>query len=344
MTLFDFFFNQTNKQIKDCFRKVGLEKHYDLSDNKEGFCRMFGLTPDSRVTTLYTSHAHGKGFIYVYLKVPNTVFPETPIEFELSYCICSCKGACTVSLMHVSTYDRFDYFKEVSDLYDDRPEYNNIKCSISLNELGDFADGLEVEDLKFAKTKTVKDVYDAIIDYALATKPYIVMFMQSTKDGSYEKFWNKYSPKDQFKRGKENIFKMFAPSQIKSWMLIERSGHKMSLEEFVLLNVATEKKALGDRTGEVYSSDDNTRVKACLDLIDAYKNNYVEDTSFNDWCELYEKAYHKMRKRYAEEREKISKELGINQKYVGVFCKQWPQNYVPEDAYDLDWRDENWKD
>ena len=344
MTIFDFFFNQTNKQIKECFRKIGLEKHYNLPDDKEGFCRVFGLTPDSRVTSLYTSHAYGKGFIHAYLEVPNTVFPEHPIKFDLAYCVCSCKGACSISLMRVATYDSFEYFSEVSDLYDARPEYNNIECSISLKALDDFADGLEAEDLKFARTKTVKDLYDAIMDYASTTKPYIDMFIQSTKDGSYEKLWNKYAPKDPFRRGKDNIFKMFAPSQIKSWMLIERSGHKMSLDEFVLLNVATEKHALGDRTSEVYSSDDDTRVKASLEIIDAYKNDYVEDTSFNDWCEVYEKAYHEMRKRYAEEREKISKELGINQKYVGIFCKRWPQNHVPEDAYDLNWTDENWKD
>jgi hypothetical protein len=121
-------------------------------------------------------------------------------------------------------------------------------------------------------------------------------------------------------------------------MLIERSGHKMSLDEVVLLTVATEKKALGDRTVEVYSEDIETRVKACLDIIEAYKNNYIEDTSFNDWCALYEKANREFRHLYETMRSDISKKYGINPKYLGVFCKSWPQNFVPEDAHDINWK------
>lgn len=344
MTIFEFFYNQTTKQIKECFRKAGIEKHGDLPDDVKSFCYVFGLEPDNRIKLFSVHHQYGKGFITVSFSVPNSVFPDCPIDFWVNYSIKSCKGACSITLFKVFFNDSVDYFKEISDLYDKRPKYNNIECSVSLSQLGDvFADGIEQEDFTFAKTLTIKDVYDAIMKYAEETKPYIDKFMQNTKDGSYETLWNKYSPKDPFVRG-DAIFKLFAPSQLRTWMFIERSGHKMSLDEFVLMNVATEKRVLGDRTGEVYSYDVNTRVKACLDLIDAYKNKYVEDTSFNDWCELYEKAYHEMRKRYAEERERISKELGINQKYVGVFCKRWPQNYVPEDAYDLDWRDENWKE
>ena len=341
MTIFEFFYNQTTKQIKECFRKAGIEKYVDVPENQHDFCDVFGLEQDNRIRYSYSHNADYQGSMYVYFSMPNTIFPANQIMFDVHYHIRSCKNACSVSLTSVFGYYKdCEFFSEVSDIYDARPDYNNIVCKIDLPGLKSFF-GWEAE---IDKNTTLAHIYDAVIEYAQTIKPYIDAFVQSTKDGSFEKIWNTYSPKDPFVRG-DSIFKGFViTSHIKSWMLIERSGHKMSLDEFVLLNVATEKKALGNRTGEVYSEDIETRVKACLDLIDAYKNNYVKDTSFNDWCELYEKAYHKMRKRYAEEREKISKELGINQKYVGVFCKQWPQNYVPEDAYDLDWRDEKWKE
>lgn len=343
MTIFEFFYNQTTKQIKECFRKAGIEKYVDVPDDIKSFCYVFGLDTDNRIKSFCVSRQYGQSFITVSFSILNSVFPNCPIDFWLEYSIKSCKGACSITLFKVFFNDSVEYFKEISDLYDKRPEYNNIECSVSLSQLGDvFADGLVREDFTFAKTLTIKDVYDAMMKYAEETKPYIDKFMQSAKDGSYEEIWNKYSPKDPFVRG-DAIFKMFAPSQLRTWMLIEHSGHKMSLDEFVLLNVATEKKALGDRTGEVYSGVDNTRVKACLDAIDTYKNDYIKDTSFNDWCELYEKANQEIRSLYETIRSDTSKKFGINPKYLGVFCKSWPQNYVPEDAYDINWKDDSKK-
>ena len=343
MTIFEFFYNQTTKQIKECFRKAGIEKYVDVPDDIKSFCYAFGLDADNRIRTFSVNRQYGQAFITVSFSIPNSVFPKCPIDFWLEYSIKSCKGACSITLFKVFYNDNVEYFKEISDLYDNRKEYNNIECSVSLCQLGDtFSNGLEQEDFIFAKTLTIKDVYDAIMKYAEETKPYIDRFMQSTKDGSYEEIWNKYSPKDPFVRG-DAIFKMFAPSQLRTWMLIEYSEHKMPLDEFVLLNIATFKRALGDRTREVYAENIEERVKACLDIIEAYKNDYIKDTSFNDWCELYEKANQELRSLYETIRSDTSKKFGINPKYLGVFCKSWPQNYVPEDAYDINWKDDSKK-
>ena len=332
MTIFEFFYNQTVKQIKDGFRKAGIEKYVDVPENQQDFCEVFGLEQDNRISYSYSHDADYQGSMYVYFSVPNTIFPANQIRFDAHYHIRSCKNACSVSLTSVFGYNEdCEFFSEVSDIYDARPDYNNIECRIDLPGLKRFF-GWEAE---IDKNTTLAHIYDAVIEYAQTIKPYIDAFMQSTKDGSFEKIWNTYSPKDPFVRG-DSIFKGFViTSHIKSWMLIERSGHKMSLDEFVLLNVATEKKALGERTGEVYSEDIETRVKACLDIIEAYKSNYIEDTSFNDWCALYEKANQEFRNLYETMRSDVSKKYGINPKYLGVFCKSWLQNFVPEDAYNI---------
>ena len=47
MTILDFFFKQTPKQIKECFKNVGLDKYYDVPSNNEEFWK-FGEVFRSR--------------------------------------------------------------------------------------------------------------------------------------------------------------------------------------------------------------------------------------------------------------------------------------------------------
>ena len=53
MTILDFFFKQTPKQIKECFKNVGLDKYYDVPSNNEEFCKKFNLEDDKNVCIYY---------------------------------------------------------------------------------------------------------------------------------------------------------------------------------------------------------------------------------------------------------------------------------------------------
>ena len=343
MTILEFFYNQTTKQIKDCFRKVGLEKYINVPENADGFCKMFGLEPDARLH-LFTIVRGGQCELYVYFSVPNEVFPTTPIKFGVEYSINSCKGACSISIQDV--FDESNeccYFSEVTDLYDSRDEYNNIECRVNKSDLHDVFEpkGGWGEREYLSKQSTIKDVYDAVMKYAASVKPYVDAFMLSTKDGSYEKIWNKYLPNEPWKRGHE-IFKQYGALHVKSWMLLEQSGHKTSLEDFILLLVATDKLALGDRTGSVYDKRDDVRINACLEAIESYKKNFIDDTSFNDWCELFERANREFYKRFTVLHEEVSREFGINKKYLNnttgraLAHMKFLGHEIPKDAYILD--------
>lgn len=346
MTLFEFFFNQTTKQIKERFREVGLEKYVDVPRNEKDFCKKFGLEPDERISiSCWVEDSECK--LYLYLTLPNIVYPSTPIKFSPKYYIKSRKGACTISAGGVFENKDCTFFEAVSDLYDDREEYNNIACRVEDEELSGVFDektsywGSE-KYWVLGKDKTLSDVYDAVMDYASEMKPYIDKFIDSTKDGSYEKIWNKYLPNKPWKRGNE-IFKQYGSIHLKSWMLIDKyRAEDMSFDEFVLLHVATDKRALGDRTIEVLRGHDRNRVKACLEAIEAYKKNFIDDNSFNEWCELYEKANQEFYKRFSAMKEAVSKEFGINPKYLNntdncaLGFMKFLGHSVPEDAHVLD--------
>jgi hypothetical protein len=90
-------------------------------------------------------------------------------------------------------------------------------------------------------------------------------------------------------------------------------------------------------TGKIYYVIDTEDEQA-----EAYKKNFIDDNSFNEWCELYEKANQEFYKRFSAMKEEVSKEFGINPKYLNntdncaLGFMKFLGHSVPEDAHVLD--------
>lgn len=342
MTILDFFFKQTPKQIKECFKNVGLDKYYDVPSNNEEFCKKFNLEDDKNVR-ISTIKRWSACELYVYITMSNPVFPETPIRFNIEYYIKSGKGACSISISEVfGFHEDCQYFNKVSDIFDDRDKFNNIELNVRTWQLpdvfdihNDSYDGKTYTTLK--KNKTFEDVYNSVIQYCNNIKPYINKFIESIDDGSYEATWNKYLPSEPWKRGHE-IFRAFALIHFRSWMLCNNAGHNLSFDDFVILLIATSKRVLGDKSGDLICQDNEKVVNACFKAIEIYKKDYLEDTSYNDWCETYKKANQEFYDEYVNLLDTISKKYNINKDYLkyipGWDCwKIYTGDKVPDNAY-----------
>ena len=338
MTIYDFFFTQTLQEIKQCFKNVGLQKYTAVPENVNDFCKVFGLLPDERVSYLHTTKRFSRCELCLCISVENPIFPETAIKFEPEYTITSSKGACSIKQTRTfGFHEHCCFFKQVSDIFDNRPEYNNIEFSVSASDFPNLFSKNGYNEHHLDKSKTLKDAFDAIVDYEKRIKPYIDVFVESTTNDEYEKVWNKYLPTEPWKRGNE-IFRSYPLLHTELWMLLNEAGYSISFEDFIVLCVATCKNVLGENTRDLLSEDTELRIKSCLEAIKKYKTDFVEDTSYVDWCNLYKKANEEYYNKIQELCLEISKKYGINSKYIRNskgfgFTAEFKGNTVPEDAY-----------
>lgn len=338
MTIYDFFFTQTLQEIRQSFKNVGLVKYKDVPENVDDFCKLFDLLSDERVLYLQAIKRYSQCELYLHIDIENPIFPETKIVFGPTYVITSGKNACSIRQTRTFGFNEMCYFfKHVSDIYDDRPQYNNIEYYVSVEDFPNLFKNNGDERFVFDKSKTLKDAFDIVVDYEKRIKPYIDGFVQSTTNGEYERVWNKYMPTEPWNRGNE-FFRSYPSVHVESWMLLNEAGYSVSFEDFVVLCVATHKKVLGDNTCDVLSKDNKLRVKSCIKAIKKYKTDFVEDTSYIDWCNLYKQANEEYYNKINELTIEISKKYGINSKYVTNRCgytAEFQDNTVPEDAYTI---------
>ena len=338
MTIYDFFFTQTLAEIRQCFKNVGLVKYNDVPESINDFCNVFGLQPDKRVRYLHAIKRYSHCELYVHIEAENPVYPETALKFEPEYCISSGRNACSIKQVRAFGFHEYcEFFKQVSDIFDDRPEYNNIEFSAWASNFPDLFSKNGYDEYDLDKSKTLENVFDAVVDYEKRIKPYIDAFVESTTNGEYEKIWNKYLPTEPWKRGDE-IFRAYPSVHVRTWMLLNEAGYSISLEDFIVLCVATSKKVLGDNTGDLLSEDTELRVKSSIEAIKKYKTDFIDDTSYVDWCNIYKKANAEYYNKIQELCLEISKKYGINSKYVRnssgfSFTAEFKGDTVPEDAY-----------
>ena len=140
MTLSDFFLKQTKKQIRECCKAVGLDKYRNIPSTIEEWCETFNLDRDDVIDYFHVIHrTRGSAAeVYVRFVLPNPVYPDCPIIFNSEFDFRTAKNGCTVSFTRILDYHQdASVYKNHLEIFDDRPEYNDVSYNVFLSFLSD---------------------------------------------------------------------------------------------------------------------------------------------------------------------------------------------------------------
>lgn len=349
MTVSDFFLIQTTGEIKNQFEKIGLSNYKDVPDNVQDFCNKFNLLNDERCLNLYVHKRRSTAEISVYLSLPNPSFPECPIRISAEFYAKSKAKGCSITRggVLISGDHNMNVFRKVSDIFDSRPDYNNIEYNVCIECLIDVRE--PVKDYNgntfyvLNKNKTLLDLYDSICRHVIGVAPLIKMFVSSTEDGSWEKMWDKLIPREKWNRGNEIMRGMYLASELSHWYRAVKAGIKPEIEEFVKYYIATCCCQIGfSLRGPLddWDSNDKDAVDLFEYILSEFDKKYIIDNSMDKWNNAYSGA----NKEFVDEvnllRTRLSKKYNINEKYIEINNLSnnrkdfnWKAPNVPGDAY-----------
>ena len=344
--------NQTTKQIKERFKEVNLDKYYNVPENAKQFCTMFGLEKDKIVDNIFVIKRHSTAEIYVYLNLPNPSFPECPIRFETAFYASSAKGACSITLGRaMNFYEHTSVFNKVTDIFDERKDYNNMTYDVYMSSFVELNKSYEDWDHStrycLKDGKTLQQLYEAICEYVKTAAPLIKMVVESVQNGTLEKLWNTYMPRNKWNHGHEIEKAMFFPVILHRWHRAVCAGLEPNLSDFIKYFAAVNVYNIGNNDEKdpliEWDSDDKEAVERFKYIVSNFNNKYLNNTAIDDWNKTYVKANKELIDEVKAIRSKLSQKYNINEKYLECYLKLadnpyikeivWSGTNVPEDAY-----------
>ena len=352
MTVTDFFLKQTAKEIKEKFREVGLDKYYNFPESVKDLCKMFNLENKKELDHYFTIKRHSCAEVYTYFILPNTAYPDTPLRIEAHFYVTSSKGACSITR---GLESHIDTIKKVSDIFDNRPDYNNIVFRVWNSRLPEIFDEIvddfneEKKYYKLKKEKTIWDYYEAVCEYTKEAIPIINAFIDGVKDGTVETIWNNILPNKKWVKGGECNKAMFFPVYVDMYNRVCKAGKEMSLTDFIYFMAALDCNSIHtpesfieqqDIINNRYSSNKEI-IEAFDKIIKAFRENISENDDYKKWCDVYEKANKEMYDEVAALTNRISNKYNINTRWLEIFHMyyrnkddiQWKRHNIPQDAY-----------
>ena len=355
MTVTEFFLKQNLKDIRAKFKEVGLVKFNNFPGTLKNLCKLLDIEDDKVCYDYFVIKRWSRAEVYMYFHLPNPAQPCNQIDLKVSFYAKSAKAGCTITY---ALENHIEIFRQVSSIFDDRKEYNNIEFRVwkeSLPEIFDEETEEWNDKKKFYKIKenlTIWDYYQAVYKYAEGVKPLLDMFVKATENGEFEKLWNKLNPRKKWNKGHETIKAMFFPPIMNRFYEAVRAGANPNLEDFVILfSVSDEvgKNIPGnEKLQEAFkkSSKFNATNEEILDgynfALDYFRQKYLMDDSFDIWNETYTKANKELIKEVKSLKKKISEKYNINEEYLecilsldNPYVKEisWTRDFVPENAY-----------
>lgn len=350
MTFSEFFLNQTTQDIIDQFKRVKLNDYRNVPESIHNFCSIFGLTKDKdEICDLYVIKRHSTAEIYINFLLPNPSFPECPIFLDTVFYAKSRRSGCSITRGHtMGFHESTVVFRKESDMFDDRPEYNNIEYTVEMEYLTDVRKLYKTEFFSsyvLDENKTILDLYNSICQHVKGVAPLIKMFVDSTENGLWENLWNSLMPRDKWKRGHDVLRGMASSIILMNWYRAVKAGIEPNFEEFVKYYVAIICCRLipdGDNPLMFWDSNDEDVVKKFKEILSEFDEKYTIDDSMKKWNEVYSNANKEFIDEFDKLKQKISKKYGINEKYLDNFKiinkdnrsdLNWKDAIVPEDAY-----------
>ncbi len=354
MTVTEFFLKQNTKEIKEKFKEIKLDKYYNFPENLKAVCSMLNLEDDKKCNYFHVIKRRSTAEVYMGFNLPNPAAKHSPIYFKATYYITSAKGACSVSL---GLESHIEIFKQVSTIFDDRKEYNNIEFRVWKESLPEIFDEKESDwdgNKKYYCLKnnlTPWDYYQGIYNYAEGVKPLLDMFVKATENGEFEKTWNKLKPHNKWERGHEIFHSMFFPVIMNDYYKAVKAGATPNLEDFTMLFAASDELGKNKIPGvdklqeafdkiAAFNSPNETIIEGFNYALNYAKQKYIVDNSLQKWANTYVEANKELLNEVNKLKEKISNKHNISTEWLRCTCLfrnekevKWDSDYIPENAY-----------
>ena len=356
MTLTEFFLKQSLKDIRKKFKEVELINYKNFPENLEGLCELLGIKDDKMCRNYFVFKRWSTAEVYMYFSLPNPAQPDYPMEFKVEFFAKSAKAGCTITY---SLEDHIEVFRKVSPIFDDRPEYNNIQFRVWKSSLPELFDEKEHEWEKKKKRYCLKenltpwDYYQGVYKYAEDVKPLLDMFVKATENGEFVKLWNKLNPRKKWNKGNETFKAMFFPVIMDRFYLAVRAGANPSLEDFVMMYIASEEAGRDNIPGTEklqeafnkivkFNATNEEILEGYNFVLDYFKQKYLLDDSFDIWNKTYTEANKELIKEVKAIKKTLSEKYNINEEYLECmlmldekYVKEisWTKDFIPEDAY-----------
>ena len=257
MTLSDFFLKQTKKQIRECCKAVGLDKYRNMPSTIEEWCEKFNLDQDDVIDYFHVIHrTRGSAAeVYVRFVLPNPVYPDCPIIFNSEFDFRTAKNGCTVSFTRILDYHQdASVYKNHLDIFDDRPEYNEVSYNVFLSFLSDVSKRYQYDE--YSKVRyvlkdesiTVWDVYQSVCKFTKEISPLLTTVIENFKNGTFIKKWNQIEPDRKWNKAHEPYMSLYWGFVLTAWYRVTMTGVKPVFSDFVKLfaSATLHNKEFGD--------------------------------------------------------------------------------------------------
>ena len=257
MKLSDFFLKQTKKQIRECCKAVGLDKYRNMPSTIEEWCETFNLDQDDVIDYFHVIHrTRGSAAeVYVRFVLPNPVYPDCPIIFNSEFDFRTAKNGCTVSFTRILDYHQdASVYKNHLDIFDDRPEYNEVSYNVFLSFLSDVSKRYQYDEYSKVhyvlkdESITVWDVYQSVCKFTKEISPLLTTVIENFKNGTFIKKWNQIEPDRKWNKAHEPYMSLYWGFVLTAWYRVTITGVKPVFSDFVKLfaSATLHNKEFGD--------------------------------------------------------------------------------------------------
>lgn len=257
MKLSDFFLKQTKKQIRECCKAVGLDKYRNMPSTIEEWCETFNLDQDDVIDYFHVIHrTRGSAAeVYVRFVLPNPVYPDCPIIFNSEFDFRTAKNGCTVSFTRILDYHQdASVYKEHLDIFDDRPEYNEVSYNVFLSFLSDVSKRYQYDEYSKVhyvlkdESITVWDVYQSVCKFTKEISPLLTTVIENFKNGTFIKKWNQIEPDRKWNKAHEPYMSLYWGFVLTAWYRVTMTGVKPAFSDYVKLfaSATLHNKEFGD--------------------------------------------------------------------------------------------------
>lgn len=347
MKVSEFFLGQTTKEIRSRFKEVNLDNYKNIPETTIGFCTMFGLEDDGICDIRVAKSTNFKGEIYVKTTFPNPQFPDCPIKFDSKFYANSQKNACSLSLGYALSMDeRCNVFKKMVKTFDNREDGEYIEYNVFMKQLssvnGEYIDYGGESHYVLRSEKTLYDLYTAVCERVNEVAPLIRMFIDSTKNDTWEQIWNKTFPQNKWYTGKEIMNVYHFPIMMMNWHRAVNAGIEPKIEEFIKYFIATIKCQIGNTVDKNplynWDSDNISAARQFRYILNEFDKKYNADSDIAKWCKTYREANELLISIVKDAIVQVSNEYNINSKYlecirINEAMLDWNGYNKPDDAY-----------
>lgn len=163
----------------------------------ESVCMELGLSDPENVYVYVDNDSKSNGRIKV--EFTATISAELDIKARVEFWIKNTQKSIRIGTVEIgdnnSTSDKVEIFKKVHDIFDSRPNYNNLEYDYEVGEID--------------PDVPIVNYFNQIIDYRNSLQPAIDKAIEEYDNGNYENYFKKYSGKT-FKRGHEVLTDSFS--------------------------------------------------------------------------------------------------------------------------------------